>query len=110
MSASLSVRNLKPETIGRLRRRAAAHGRSAEAERALTTTANVVDASVAIKWMIEEPGTAPALAPLAHDLTAPDLLVTECANVLWRKQRQGEIGAREAGLATRVLSLADFAA
>ncbi len=32
MSTSLSVRNLDPETIGRLKRRAAAHGRSAEAE------------------------------------------------------------------------------
>ena len=106
MSASLSVRNLKPETIGRLRRRAAAHGRSAEAERALTTAANVVDASVAIKWVVGEPGTAPE----AGELAAPDLLVTECTNVLWRKQRQGEINAREAGLPTRVLSLADFAA
>ena len=32
MSASLSVRNLEPEIVGRLKRRAAAHGRSAEAE------------------------------------------------------------------------------
>lgn len=32
MSASLSVRNLDPETVRRLKRRAAAHGRSAEAE------------------------------------------------------------------------------
>ena len=32
VSTNLSVRNLEPETIGRLKRRAAAHGRSAEAE------------------------------------------------------------------------------
>ncbi len=32
MSASLSVRTLDRDTIGRLKRRAAAHGRSAEAE------------------------------------------------------------------------------
>ena len=31
-STNLSVRNLEPETVGRLKRRAAAHGRSAEAE------------------------------------------------------------------------------
>jgi antitoxin FitA len=32
MSAFLSVRNVDPETVRRLKRRAAAHGRSAEAE------------------------------------------------------------------------------
>jgi predicted nucleic acid-binding protein len=39
----------------------------------------VVDASVAIKWFIDEP-----------DLLAPDLLVPEVCNAAWRKVRRGE--------------------
>jgi predicted nucleic acid-binding protein len=70
--------------------------------------AYVVDASVAIKWVIAEPGTEAALALLGHELIAPDLLVAECANILWRKQRLGEISAREAGLAARLLERAEI--
>jgi predicted nucleic acid-binding protein len=44
----------------------------------------VVDASVAIKWVIEESGTPQALSLRRHRLFAPDLLMTECANVLWK--------------------------
>ncbi|MGC8478225.1 MAG: type II toxin-antitoxin system VapC family toxin [Acetobacteraceae bacterium] len=69
--------------------------------------AYVVDASVAIKWVIAEPGAEAALALLGHELTAPDLLVAECANILWRKHRLGEISLREAGLAARLLERAE---
>ena len=47
----------------------------------------VIDASVAIKWVVEEPGTAEALALRRFRLLAPDLLVAECANILWKKAR-----------------------
>ncbi len=50
----------------------------------------VVDASVALKWVIEEDGSDRAGALLLEEpLAAPDLLVVECANVLWAKARRG---------------------
>ena len=42
----------------------------------------VVDASAAIKWLVEEPGSDAALALRDHDLMAPSLLRIETANVL----------------------------
>ena len=70
--------------------------------------AYVIDASVAIKWVIAETGTEQALRLLRHELCAPDLLVAECANILWRKARLGEISAREASLAARLLERAEI--
>ena len=50
----------------------------------------VVDASVVLKWVIEEDGSDRAGALLLEEpLAAPDLLVVECANVLWAKARRG---------------------
>jgi len=68
----------------------------------------VVDASVAIKWVIEEEGTAEALALRRHKLIAPDLIVSECANILWKKVRRAELSAEEAGIASRLLANADL--
>jgi predicted nucleic acid-binding protein len=45
----------------------------------------VVDASVAAKWVIDEPGTVQALKLRHHVLSAPDLLVAECADIVWKK-------------------------
>ena len=67
----------------------------------------VIDASVAIKWVVEEPGTAEALALRRHRLLSPDLLIPECANILWKKVRRREIGPDEAALAARLLQHAD---
>jgi predicted nucleic acid-binding protein len=52
----------------------------------------VVDASVAIKWFIDEPGSEVArrLWGDEPDLLAPDLLVPEVCNAAWRKVRLGE--------------------
>ena len=52
-----------------------------------------VDASVAIKWLVEEEGRREALMLTAPRLErhAPDLMLPECANVIWKKQRRGEI-------------------
>ena len=49
----------------------------------------VVDASVALKWVIEEEGSQAARTLMLEQvLAAPDLLLVECANVLWAKVRR----------------------
>ena len=68
----------------------------------------VIDASVAIKWVVEEQGTEPALALRRHNLVAPDLLNAECANILWKKRRLGEFTADEARLAGRLLAASEI--
>ena len=60
----------------------------------------IVDASVALKWVIEEEGSAAAAALLRQEpLAAPDLLIVECANVLWAKVRRGTLTRDLAGAA-----------
>lgn len=68
----------------------------------------VIDASVAIKWVVEEAGTEQALTLRRHTLAAPDLIVAECADILWKKVRLGQMTAREADLAARLLTRADI--
>ena len=68
----------------------------------------VIDASVAIKWVIDEEGTDQALALRRQKLYAPDLIIAECANILWKKVRRGELSAEEAGIAGRLLANADL--
>ncbi len=46
----------------------------------------VIDASIAVKWVVEENGTAEALVLRQKaKLIASELLVAECANILWKK-------------------------
>lgn len=66
----------------------------------------VVDASVAVKWTVEEDGHDEAMEILdrSDELIAPDLLLPESANVFRRKLKQKEIPeaqAVEAMLAVR---------
>lgn len=68
----------------------------------------VIDASVAIKWVVSEPGTQEALALRQHRLIAPDLLIAECANILWKKVRRQELLASEGIWAARLLTRADI--
>lgn len=42
----------------------------------------VVDASLAVKWVIAEPDSQAAEWLLDHSLSAPDLIYAECANIL----------------------------
>jgi predicted nucleic acid-binding protein len=58
----------------------------------------VVDASVAVKWMLPEPLAAEAarLQSPQHELHAPSFLEVELANVLWKKLRQGLLTRAEA--------------
>jgi predicted nucleic acid-binding protein len=56
----------------------------------------VIDASVALKWVIDETGSDAADALLEEDLIAPVLWLIEVASVLWRRARIGEITTVEA--------------
>jgi predicted nucleic acid-binding protein/plasmid stability protein len=64
----------------------------------------VVDASVAAKWIMVEPGTPAANELLAGDdlLLAPDLAAVEVAAAITRKGRLGEL---EAGEAARLVGI-----
>ncbi len=67
----------------------------------------VIDASIAVKWVIEEEGTSQSLMLRRRaKLMAPELLVAECANILWRKVRLNELSKDEALLAARLLQAA----
>jgi len=58
----------------------------------------VVDASVALKWVIDEPGSEAAVALRTEDLIAPALWLAEAANALWRHAWIGEISENEAAV------------
>jgi predicted nucleic acid-binding protein len=68
----------------------------------------VIDASVVIKWVVDEPGTAQALLLRRHRLLAPDLLIAECACVLSKKVRRKELLEEEALVATGLLARSDI--
>jgi len=55
----------------------------------------VIDASVAAKWLIAEPDSDAANALLIEDLIAPSIFLNECANVLWKRIKSGEISSAE---------------
>lgn len=65
----------------------------------------VVDASVAIKWLVPEEGSI-AARRLEHsfDLIAPDLIYAECANIVWKMVRRGDIEPGRAGAAVEALT------
>jgi predicted nucleic acid-binding protein len=56
----------------------------------------VIDASVTLKWVIDEPRTEAALALSDEQLLAPELWLAEAANALWRHVRLGELTAVQA--------------
>jgi predicted nucleic acid-binding protein len=58
----------------------------------------VLDSAVALKWFIPEAYRAAArrLLDSPAALIAPDLLLVECAGLLWRKLRLGELVEAEA--------------
>jgi predicted nucleic acid-binding protein len=79
----------------------------------------VIDASVALKWVLEEDHSDKATALLTQDsLAAPELLLIECANVLWVKARRGVLRRDQARAALdaihaapiQLLASADYAA
>jgi predicted nucleic acid-binding protein len=58
----------------------------------------VVDASVAVKWYVPEVHSVEAerLLDPAYDLHAPDLIVPEFGNILWKKVGRAELTAAQA--------------
>jgi len=68
----------------------------------------VIDASVAVKWVVQESGTPEALALRRRRLAAPDLIMAECANILWKKVRLKQLTAKQADLAARLLARSDL--
>jgi predicted nucleic acid-binding protein len=72
-------------------------------------SALVIDASIAVKWVIEEDGTPQALMLRQQaKLIAPDLLMAECANILWKKVQRNELSKEEALLAAKLLQGAEI--
>jgi predicted nucleic acid-binding protein len=56
----------------------------------------VVDASVAVKWVVREADSDQATALRSEQLIAPVLWLAEASNVLWRRVRIGDLTADEA--------------
>lgn len=58
----------------------------------------VIDASVAVKWFVPEPGSIAAAALLSAPIArmAPDLLTAEIGNTLWKKIARNELSRGEA--------------
>jgi predicted nucleic acid-binding protein len=63
-------------------------------------TSHVVDASIVIKWFVDEVHAEAArrLQEDQYELFAPDLLWQECGNILWEKVRRRELTPDEARL------------
>ena len=61
----------------------------------------VVDASVAVKLLVDEPDSDAArkLVASGRELHAPRLMASEVANALWRKARLGQVERADAGAA-----------
>lgn len=68
----------------------------------------IIDASIAVKWVVSEAGTDLALTLLRGGLAAPDLFTAECVNVLWKKVQRNELTSEEALLAVGILQRADI--
>jgi predicted nucleic acid-binding protein len=58
----------------------------------------VLDASIAAKWYLDEVYTELAeklLEPDLYDLHAPELLLSEVGNILWKRYKSGELSSAE---------------
>ena len=67
----------------------------------------MVDASVAVQWFAREPGSeaSAALVEGNQPLVAPDIMLLEVANALWKKLRHGDVPAADLQPAvTRILA------
>ncbi len=59
----------------------------------------LVDASVAVKLVLTESDSEAADRLMNHRLVAPDLLLPECATIIWKAVRRGELDGAQARLA-----------
>lgn len=70
----------------------------------------VIDASAALKWILDETGQEAALALLEEDvLHAPDFLLVEVANVLWSKVRRRVLDRSQADAAYEAIGAVPIA-
>ena len=75
----------------------------------------VIDASIAIKWYVPEVYSVEARL-LVEDkqftryskMHVPDLFFPECGNILWKRQRRGEISAEKAAAIIEALLALPF--
>lgn len=56
----------------------------------------IIDASVAVKWVVSEVGSAAAVALLKQRLGAPALWLSEASNALWAKVMRRQLTSDEA--------------
>ena len=59
----------------------------------------IIDSNIVAKWLLPEPDSNHARALIApeYKLKAPDLLMPELANVLWKGARRGDLTTAESG-------------
>jgi predicted nucleic acid-binding protein len=63
----------------------------------------VVDASVAVKWVISEPDSGAAVALRGTDtLIAPSLVIAEIGNALWKRVIRGDVDRSDASAALQI--------
>ena len=68
----------------------------------------IIDASVAFKWVVEEPGSPEAIEWIGRaELVAPTLVHAEVGNALWKRVRRGEI-ADDGEIGERLTDLATY--
>lgn len=74
----------------------------------MTPGGDLVDASVAVKWYVPEPDSQRALSILGsgRSLLAPDLLISEVGNILWKRVQRGELTLVEAQTIVTALTTA----
>ena len=74
-------------------------------------TGYVVDASVAVKWLVAEHLSEESATLLDSDVTllAPDLLFAEATSALAAKHRHGEMDPEQLADADRVVHVAEIA-
>ncbi len=55
----------------------------------------LVDTSIVVKWFVAEEGQEAAERLIGSPLIAPDLLLAEVSNVIWKKWRRNEIESEQ---------------
>lgn len=64
----------------------------------------LVDTSVVVKWFVAEEGQAEAELLIGESLAAPDLLLVEVSNALWKKWRKHELEREQATMAQTMIA------
>lgn len=70
----------------------------------------VIDASIAVKWLLPEVNSQEALELLetGETLLAPELIYAEVANAIWKRVKLRELSPKEAGTLVKLLQNISF--